>query len=304
MGASSYVDKIGELTNLEVGVIAKLGKYLLAIIGALVTISLSLISDFVLKLPKEITWLTFSIGAIITVTITLLEQKLLDSVSDEISRKIELYQILGKIEDPELYQLALNTISESIEKLRNYEQGIVPSTEHSYISSRLSKCKKIYQATFWAATIQSLYNVEDRSSAVNYYEANFEAVKRGIKVERIFLLSKDDVLETDGKFANQKALRIISRQQSEGINVRIIWLESLKDIVASSELYQDIAIIDEKEVSVQLHGVGNSRPGILLVKRESKVRDYQKIYEKLWKLSRPLNDVLEQHPASNTVLSG
>lgn len=303
MGASSHVHKIGERTILEVDVIAKLGKYLLAIIGALVTISLSLISDFVLRLPKEITWLTFSIGAIITVTITLLEQKLLDSISDEISRKIELYQILGKIEDPELYQLALNTISESIEKLRNYEQGIVPSTEHSYISSRLSKCKKIYQATFWAATIQSLYNVEDRSSAVNYYEANFEAVKRGIKVERIFLLSKDDILDADGKFANQKALRIISRQQSEGINVRIIWLESLKDIVASSELYQDIAIIDEKEVSVQLHGVGNSRPGILLVKRESKVRDYQKIYEKLWKLSRSLNDVLEQHPASNKVLS-
>jgi len=105
--------------------VSKLRKYATTIIGSLVTIALSLISDFVLHLPNEITWLTFFVGSIITVTATLLEQNILDGISAEINHKLGIYGLLEQIEDEELYTRGKTAIEKCRVELENLSKGIL-----------------------------------------------------------------------------------------------------------------------------------------------------------------------------------
>ncbi len=141
---------------------SKLQQYLTTIVGTLTTVTLSLIS-FAFELPREFVWLTFFVGSIITITATLLEQRLLDATSTELNSKLEIYRLFDKIKDPELQQLANDAVTECIYKLQNYAKGTIssPIDAHFYLIERTSKCQRIFQATYWVPRIRTLYNIED-----------------------------------------------------------------------------------------------------------------------------------------------
>jgi len=202
---------------------------------------------------------------------------------------------LEGIKDPELYQIAQTSLSEYIEKLKSLKDGIIPTTEYSHHTTRLSQCQKSFQAIYWANSSESIYKNEDTFAGKNYYELNVEAVQRGVKIDRIFILNKADMLNSEEKFHDKKALKIIKQQQENGINVRICWTENLKEFPDSKNLFRDFGIIDNIEVMEQLYGAGNSRPGSKLIKQEYEVRKCREIFQKLWIVSRPLDEVLEKH---------
>jgi len=270
----------------------RLANYLSTIIGISITIAFSLVSDFILKLPKEITWLTFFTGSIITVSVTMLEQKLIDRMSEDLNKKIQIYSILENIKDPELYQIAQTAISECEEKLKSLEEGIIPTAEYSHHTNRLTLCHKSFQAIYWANTPESLYKLKDTFAGRNYYELNIEAVKRGVKIERIFILKKSDMLGADGKFQDKKAIDIIKNQQQNGINIRVCWNENLIEFPDSKNLFRDFGIIDNVEVIEQLYGAGGSRPGSKLIKQKYEVKKCIDVWQKLWRVSRPLEEIL------------
>lgn len=274
---------------------SKLGKYITTIIGILVTIGLSFVSDFVLRLPLEITWLTFFTGSIVTVATTLLEQNILARNSAEINRKLEIYGLLEQIEDPEIYQLASATVTECIEKLKKYKAGIIPSTTQAHLTDRLSKCNKSLKSTYWVPNLQALYLLEDDFVGRNYYELNVQALKRGVTIERIFLFNQEDVFDEGKNHFDEKALHILKQQQNDGVNVRVSWIRNLQGLHYDPELHQDFGIFDEYEVMLQLHGVGNSRHGTMLIKQPEQVKKYQIIFQKIWKLSRPIDEILNQY---------
>jgi hypothetical protein len=160
--------------------ISKIQQYNTAIIGSLVTIALTLLSDFILKLPSEITWLTFFLGSIVTISVTILEQKILSATSEELNRKLEIYNLLEKIDDDEFRQLADVAIEECIKKLREYSQGYTSFATHGYLTNQMNRCKKSYSATFWAPTTEEIYKLEDENAGANYSKANFEATKLSV----------------------------------------------------------------------------------------------------------------------------
>jgi len=275
----------------------KLRQYLTVLVGAVLTLVLSFVSDFWLSLPKEITWVIFSLGAIITITVTLLEQKLVDEISDEINDKVEIFTTLEQIHDAELYVLAKRAISDCKEKLENYRSGIIPATEWAHITDRISNCRKSYRAIFWGTKPQSLYSFEDTSAGRNYYDLNVQAVLRKVEVERVFVLDKADMLDEEGHFVDARGLRIMQSQQDAGIKVRIVWADVLKALPESANLYQDFAIIDDEEVLVQLYGAGGARLGTLIIKgNKEKVQEYRDIYQKIWRFSRPLEEIKKKYP--------
>lgn len=271
---------------------SKLQQYNTAIIGALVTIVLTFASDFLLSLPKEITWLTFFLGSIVTVSTTLLEQRLLAATSEELNRKLEIYDLLETITDEEFRHLADMAITECVKKLREYSQGYTSFTSHAYLENRIKECKKSYKATFWVPNPDELYKLEDESAGINYVASNFESVKRGAKIQRVFIFHKRDMLDEHGKFFDQKALAILQKQQDGGIEVRVSWLDDWERYGDTSDLYRDFAIIDDKEVFTHNFGVGQKVLGRTLIKNPSQVEEYIIRYEKLWQLGKPLADAL------------
>ncbi|MBL7178548.1 MAG: hypothetical protein ISS66_22220 [Desulfobacteraceae bacterium] len=274
----------------------KLQGYVTTIVGTLITIALSLISDFILNLPSEITWLTFFVGAIVTVTVTLLEQRLLTVASEEINRKLEIYRLLDQIEDPELSQLARTAIRGCTEKLQEYANGVVTYSTHGYLTDRVGKCQKSLQATFWASDKIHLYNVENIPAGRSYYQLNEQLLKKGVRVERVFILRQADMLDDQGRFTDTKALRVIQGQQKEGVTVWISWLDNWGHYAANSDLYRDFAILDESEVLGHVYSVGNAPPRSILIKNQEKVSEYREVFAKLLKLSRSLDETLAEHP--------
>ena len=204
-----------------------LQKYLTVLIGAFLTLLLSFVSDFVLSLSRETTWIIFSVGSVITITVSLLEQKVVDTVSDEIDAKIEVFSALARVKDPELYRLAQQALSDCLEKIKNYGDGIITLPDMAHMTNRLSTCQESYQATFWVPTLQSLYALQDTSAGRSYYELNLQALKRGVKIERIFIFNKQDVLDENGQFVDKRAKDILLGQSSDGVVVRVAWVDDL-----------------------------------------------------------------------------
>jgi len=71
----------------------------------------------------------------------------------------------------------------------------------------------------------------------------------------------------------------------------------------TEELYQDFGIFDGREVALLHYGVENSKHGTMIIKNPSEVKEYQRIYWRIWSLSRPLNEVLNEHPPDKGVES-
>ena len=182
--------------------IKKSEKFLTTIISSLATVVLTLSSDFLLKLPDEVTWLTFFVGAMVTISATLVEQRLLSATEDEIQRKLEGYKLLGQISDPELMQFGQAAIKECEEKLREYATGVFEENSHVYMTGRIETVQNRLQATFWVQNKNSIYNIEDTPAGQSYQNSNRALLKRGVQVERIFIMNKDDVIDSDEQFSD------------------------------------------------------------------------------------------------------
>lgn len=277
---------------------SKLQKYVTTITGLTVTLFLTLVSDFFLQLPNEITWLTFFMGSIITISTTLLEQRLIDQTSNEFSNKLRIYGLKDQIEDTELRELADKAIDECLQKLQDYRLGVISSTEEgrAYSIKRLSRATTSLDATFWVQNKQALYSLEDSSAGRNYSQTNIDAIRHNIKIRRIFIIKKSDVLDSNGNFADAKALKIMQDQNNAGIDVRISWVEEWNQFGETKELYQDFGIFDGKEVATLRHGIGESQHGTLIIKNSNQVNDYQRVFQRIRNLSRPLNEIVNEHP--------
>ncbi|MBC8485264.1 MAG: hypothetical protein H8D45_04400, partial [Bacteroidetes bacterium] len=139
-------------------------------------------------------------------------------------------------------------------------------------------------------------NVENIPAGRSYYQLNEQLLKKGVRVERVFILRQADMLDDQGRFTDTKALRVIQGQQKEGVTVWISWLDNWGHYAANSDLYRDFAILDESEVLGHVYSVGNAPPRSILIKNQEKVSEYREVFAKLLKLSRSLDETLAEHP--------
>jgi hypothetical protein len=280
--------------------ISRLRNYATTIVGELVTIGLTLISDFVLKFDNQITWLTFFIGSIVTLTAALLEQRIIDVISTEFNRKLEIYRLLSQIEDQELQQLGNEAIIECVRKLQDYERGFIPLTVHNRYTNRVSKCQKSMKAVFWAHDIQELFKFNNDFVAQNYYKANVEAhKKRGVQVRRIFILDRKTVLDSQNLFSNGEVLKILSMHQNDGLMTNVAWLDDWNSIGGRGDLFRDFVIFDDSEVMIQSYDIGNRARGSILIKYEAQVKEYRKFFQVLENISCSLDEVIAKYAHLN-----
>lgn len=231
-----------------------------------------------LNLSYETTYVILAIGTAITLGLTLLEKSLKDS--------LQLYNVISEINDEELAR-------KIIELAKSVSKGEIPPEIATLRSrERLAHTRKYILASDYNpnSTLQGIYDWEDSSTKRSWYEATIEISKRGVSIERNFVLKRSEILRA-GKF-DERALSILKKQERDGVKVRIVWIEDLEKRPPQRDLLQGFAIYDGEEVVVE------TQFGRRWMYRtpSDKVKLYLEIFEEQKKYAVDLQDLLRDFP--------
>lgn len=276
--------------------IKRLQNHITTIVGTLATVVLSLISDFVLKLPTEVTWLTFSIGAIITITITLLEQRLLDINSEEINRKLEIYRLLDSIEDDELLKRGHAAVEQCRTELDNLSKSILRIDTpdlFQYLIHTSHTTKRFILGTHIGfddlhINANDDFSFESQTTGEQqWYERKIELIKQGVQFERVYILPRSKATDDGLGNLKQGIRKHLEKQQNDGVKISVVWQEDID----KPELVQDISIFDDKVVLVIHPAWTTGYSDITVYKRNFDVEKYTNIYNSLRTKGRSLAEL-------------
>ena len=218
----------------------------------------------------------------------------------QVADKLGIYNLLANIDDPELLLIAYETTREYETRLKQYSNGIISSSEHSrlYSINQLRSTKNGLLATFWALNKQDLHSLVNTSLGTNYFLENLNALERGVKIRRIFVLKRDAFIDSEGNFADEESLSIFDKLVEAGAQIRIAWIEEWDTKNTNKELYQDFGIFDDKKVCLVQHGLNNTIYEMRILKSRQSVLEYYQIYENLWSMGQTPEDIFSKYPRS------
>lgn len=270
---------------------SKLQKYTTTIVGMLVTISLSLISGFMLKLPTEITWVTFFIGSMMTITITMLEQRLLEANSEEFNRKLEIYRLLEQIEDKELYNRGQATIEKCRAELENLSKGVLRLEVGQLFRYliEVTESAKHHIRTTHIGLDDKYIAIWQTTGEEQWYQQNVKSAKKGIIFERLFILSETTAIDSTSGKLKSIIKEVLQKQLQDGIKVLVAWQEELD----TPELIQDFGVIDNNVVLVTNPSWTSGYSNVNVYRRKFDVDRYIEIFEALRSRCRPIAELTQ-----------
>lgn len=228
-----------------------------------------------------------AVGLLITVSVSLLKFELME----RIDRDSKIQTLLNQLEHEGLRKRGMEAIEECEDILEDLGRGIIKAGSgelFNIIVELANRTRYRIQATHLANDLSYLYNWENHEGLTNYYQANLNALKRNVVIERLFILKKDVFDKNNNHVISSKIVEIMEKQQKQGIKVFVTWFES----VTSPEPVEDFIIYDDEEVTVQyLLGEGKYHR-ILTLYGAVNVRTYRQRFADLKTLGQPLDRVL------------
>lgn len=259
-----------------------LQSYTMALISFVATLMLTLIAEFVLDLTPEGTYLTFVVGTSITLATTMLEKNLEVQIEDRISRAFDLCQLISSIDDVALQH-------EVFKLAKSLSSGEVPP----YITATRSvKLFKQADHSIYASDYNEDLQLTERwkgSRLRRWYKLNLEAIKRGVVTERIFILRKSEVIDSNGW--DEGTLSILQKQAEDGVLVKVLWIEDVisGDLRPQRDVLKNLVIFDKEEV------LETTRIERRLYRFPSdEVSEALATFEEQRKFSRKLEDILAE----------
>jgi DNA replication protein DnaC len=144
-------------------------------------------------------------------------------------------------------------------KMNNKEQPIVDKLRHNFAEEYMKI--KIESMESAKVNIHAVHLAIDLSDLLawdkvisDYLRANERAVNRGVRITRIFVLEKKlTYLSVNEGHLHPKIQEILNHQTSIGINVRILWKETVEEKQLTNP--EDLIIFDSYEIHVHTgHG--------------------------------------------------
>lgn len=192
----------------------------------------------------ESAYTIFGVGVLLSLATYLLRQEIGSSAQELGARYDHAHEItfcLSQMNDAECRAKALEILAGTKRTLEFLLQGYVPLDESEFY---LKASEYFDKSTRQVKTVDSATaGWNSRGALLNYYQANLRAVERGVRVIRIFVLSREEM-------ADVEVQKVILSQLRDGIEVKVTQREELpaagdlrgRDITAS----YDFAIYDEK----------------------------------------------------------
>lgn len=261
---------------------------ILAIVSFAATLALTLIATFIVNLEKAGAFIIFSTGTSITLGVTLIEQRIFTELGNtkkwftaELEKIFDIYKTIEEIDD-ELLKNEVYSLAKSI------KAGEIPA----HISTtRVPFLYEHAKISIYASNISLKKDELIRWSTNPRFKQILETSrlksKQGVKLTRTFILSTAEVRKANGELDKQ-CQSILSMHANAGIEVRIIWIEELKNdnILPIHRIDRNFTIFD----SVEAIDATNSQ--IIFRLPSKRVDDFIKMQQEQIKYSHRIEDVV------------
>jgi hypothetical protein len=264
-------------------------QHLMTLIGFSVTVVLTLISIYIVHLSNQGSFVVFSTGTVASVALGLIEERL-DGLSKELTNdlekmlegKLDLYRLMAEIDDKELR-------NEVVILARTLGVGEVPAyIAAPRVPKLYSGAQKWIYASNYSPVRERLLQWEANPRLRSIVDMSRSLTSRGVKVTRTFILRRD-VVFPDGKIDGD-CRRVLERQRSCGIEVRIIWVEDLEAdrLVPRSGLMRNFTIFDGVEaIETTDSQLGYRYPS-------QKIAEFTRVRDEQLKYSDSLEDLVRE----------
>jgi hypothetical protein len=189
---------------------------------------------------EQAAYTLFGVGVLLSLATYLLQHQILlsqKSLAVLYQSNHELSSALAAINDAECQTKSQELLADFKKNLVQLERGYLLLNEAEFY---LEGMKGVAQSHKHIKAVDPLeVGWESRGAVLNYYQANLQALARGVQITRVFVISQRDLLNPDVQ-------RILQQQRNAGVEVLITYREDLAINEANQEVYSmDFAIYDD-----------------------------------------------------------
>ena len=241
-------------------------------------------------ISDEVGYIIWAIGGLFTISTIFLRRQL----QNHLDENIEIYQILEGLHDKECLERGNKIVKDCKHKLADLQRGIIELKNEEVFDiaiKRMKDVKKTVKATHLALKPDQGHKWK-KESQKKYYEANKEAIKRGVKIQRIFIFDKEYILNKNYEIIDREMLEILEEQNKDGINVLLLDKDEIPEDIKQNVLAADFAIFDDSLVQTHYYNIGK------IIKNSKKFKDYEEYISLLCnpsKLFRQEQDLIEYY---------
>ena len=228
----------------------------------------------VLRYP-EAAYTIFGIGVLLSLVTYLLRadiEKTRAELLEQYHQAHELTFAIAQISDPECQSKAHELMASAMRTISLLQQGYILMDETEFY---LEGAKQMEQAVHHAKMADRITTGWDSRGAMhNFYQANLRAIERGVKITRIFVVSRENLAEPDFQ-------KVLLTQYRNDIDVRIAFRDELASATNISnrdtDSSFDFAIYDDRAITDVF-----SKPGKYFGRKTSEpveVTKYLHLYE-------------------------
>lgn len=177
-----------------------------------------------------------------------------NEIYSKLDEKLEVYRLLGAIHYPELQEHAHEAIENCKTSLRQLAEGKIRNRAdlifHS-IAEKVMNAKREVLAVHVGWTVKHMEAWNDPHMS-NYYEVNLNAVKRNVRVRRIFILHRGELVNPETDKLYEGVTQVLNKQKQDGIDVMIAW----DHVIEEKGIIQDWIMIDKEWVEYGMDAGG------------------------------------------------
>lgn len=196
---------------------------------------------------SEVAYTIFGISILLSLATYLLREdieKTRAALLDQYHQAHELTFAIARISDPECQSKAHQLIESAMKTISLLQQGYIPMDETEFY---LEGAKQMEQTVHHAKMTDRITAGWDSCGAMfNFYQANLRAIERGVKITRIFVVTRENL-------ADPGLQKVLLTQYRNAIDVRIAFRDELPSSINISnrdtDSSFDFAIYDDRVVT-------------------------------------------------------
>ncbi len=234
---------------------------------------------------EQSAYMIFGVGILLSLGTYLVREDIGKAKSELLSQYQQVHALpfaLAQISDAECQIKAQDLIASTLKNITLLQQGYIPLDEMDfYLEGARQSDQVVHQiravdplTTGWLS----------RGTLINFYQSNLRAIERGTKTTRIFITSRDDLVDPEV----QKVLQV---QLKDGVEVRLAFRDELPSTIdfSGSDTYGsfDFAIYDDRAVTSVFPQTGKyyGRKTVQL----TEIAKYLHLYERLEHSAHPVS---------------
>jgi hypothetical protein len=213
---------------------------------------------------KEVGYILFGVGILLSLATYLLREdmeKIRGELLETYNNAHEIPFAIAQLADAECQGKAHEIMAAARRTIQLLQQGFIPLEETEFY---LEAARYVEQAGSQVKAVDPVTaGWDNRGSLLNFYQTNVRALKRGVKITRIFVITR-------GELAQPEIQKVILPQFRDGINVRVAYRDELhtagalngRDTPSSYNfaIHDDRAVTDVFGQTGKYYGIKTTQP--------------------------------------------